>query len=260
MKVAAIMKTTLLRITFLLSAFLFADSVVAQTQKLVIAHYMTDMVPRTEYPLTRWIDPELADPNGSTAAIGGINQTIPMATVHLKEADLTKAVDFEIRAARQLGVDGFQFYYPLGDNTRALTDFYNEVIGQFLRLSETRYRGFKVSLCLTHPGSQRATTETERISLWSQPIRSLVSKTKDSPAWLRSDSGSLLFYLWVGDPLADGVDHLAGTPAQIRKVGQAYQRLAEAVGTPIDYVYQVRRPIIDRPYVDSIVETFPAVS
>jgi hypothetical protein len=250
---------TILRISYLLSVFLAAGSVVAQTPKLVIAHYMTDMVPRTEYPLNRWINPELADPHGSTAAIGGISQTIPMATVHLKAANLTKAVDFEIRAARQSGVDGFQFYYPLGDNTAALSSFYNEIIGEFIRLSETRYSGFKISLCLSHPGSQQATTEAEKISLWSQPIRSLVSQTKDSPAWLRSEAGSILFYLWVGDALADGVDHLAHTPTQIRSVGKAYQRLSAAVGEPIDYVYQVRRPIIDRPYIDGIVETFSAV-
>jgi len=84
----------------------------AQDEKLVIAHYMTDMVPQTNRPLNRWIDPELADPEGSTAALGGLHQTVPMASLYLKEAGLTRAVDFEIRAARQLGVDGFQFYYP----------------------------------------------------------------------------------------------------------------------------------------------------
>ena len=37
----------------------------ADESKLVIAHYMTDMVPQTNRPLNRWIDPELADPFGS---------------------------------------------------------------------------------------------------------------------------------------------------------------------------------------------------
>ncbi len=41
----------------------------AEDEKLVLAHYMTDMAPRTDRPLDRWIDPELADPNGSTAAL-----------------------------------------------------------------------------------------------------------------------------------------------------------------------------------------------
>ena len=95
--------------------------------------------------------------------------------------------------------------------------------------------------------------------MWSRPIRSLIQETRESPAWLRSKSGALLFYLWVGDALAVGVRGRASTPDQIREVGRAYQRLSETIGTPIDYIYQVRRPIIDPPYIDSIVKTFPAV-
>lgn len=249
----------LLHVALLLLPIIGAWPVVAQDEKLVIAHYMTDMVPQTNRPLNRWIDPELADPEGSTAALGGLHQTIPMACLYLNQADLTEAVDFEIRAARQLGVDGFQFYYPLGDNTRALSRRYNQIIGEFIRLADARYPGFRVSLCLAHPRTREPSTEAERIALWSPPIRSLLAQTKDSPAWLRSPSGALLFYLWVGDALAEGVKGRANTPAQVRHVRRAYERLATAIGAPIEYVYQVRRPEIDPPYIDSIVKTFPAV-
>ena len=231
----------------------------ADDQKLVFAHYMTDMVPRTRHKLIRWIDPELADPGGSTAALGGLHQTVPMASVHLDDADLEKAVDFEIRAARQLGIDGFHFYYPLVDNTPALAKNYNNIIARFIKLSDTRYKGFRISLCLAHPATEKPTTEKQKIALWSPPIRNLLSMTGKSPAWLKSGSGALLFYLWVGDALADGIDGLAHTPAGIQKVAQAYQRFSTAIGTPIEFIYQVRRPEIDAPYIDLIVKTFPAV-
>ncbi len=231
----------------------------ADDQKLVLAHYMTDMVPRTRQKLIRWIDPELAEPGGSTAALGGLHQTVPMASLHLQDADLEKAVDFEIRAARQLGIDGFQFYYPLVDHTPVLARNYNAIIAQFIRLSDSRYKGFRISLCLAHPATGKPTSEKEKISLWSPPIRELLNSTGKSPAWLRAGSGSLLFYLWVGDALADGIDGLAHKPAEIKKVAEAYQRFSKAIGTPIEFVYQVRRPEIDAPYIDSIVKTFPAV-
>jgi hypothetical protein len=248
------------RLPCLLIAYLALAGVLsADDEKLVIAHYMTDMLPQTNRTPIRWVDPELADPDGSTAVVGGLHQTKPMAFLHLPKMDLVQAVDFEIRAARQLGVDGFQFYYPLIDNTATLAPRYNQIIRTFLRLSETRYPGFRVSLCLSHPSSQQATSEAARIALWSPSIRSLVQATRDSAAWLRTDSGSLLFYLWVGDALADGVGNLAETPEQVRQVGQAYQRLSQAIGTPIEYVYQVRRPEIDLPYIDSIARTFSAV-
>ena len=245
--------------SLLLACLLLPGVLSADDEKLVIAHYMTDMVPETRRRPIRWVDPELADPGGSTAAVGGLHQTKPMAFLHLENMDLVQAVDFEIRAARQLGVDGFQFYYPLVDNTATLAPRYNQIIRTFLQLSETRYPGFRVSLCLSHPSGKKAISEAERIALWSPSIRNLVQATRDSPAWLRTDSGSLLFYLWVGDALAEGVGNLAQTPEQVRKVGLAYQRLSRAIGTPIEYVYQVRRPKIDPAYIDSIVRTFPAV-
>ena len=140
-------------------AALLASSLGAiAAEKLVIAHYMTDMVPRTDRPLSRWIDPELADPNGRSAALGGIHLTVPMAALHLKNANLTQAVDFEIRAARQLGLDGFQFYYPLGDNTRLLTHAYNPIIREFIRLCDERHSGFRISICLAHPSTGKPIT------------------------------------------------------------------------------------------------------
>ena len=237
---------------------LLAGPMVAQ-EKLVMAHYMTDMVPQTNRPLIRWIDPELADPSGSTARLGGLQQTQPLASLHLRDANLVTAVDFEIRAARQLGVDGFQFYYPLGDDTRMLQETYNRIIRTFVQRSDTKFPGFKISLCLSHPGTSRPTTEAQRVALWSQPIRQLLQSTRGATAWLRSPAGALLFYLWVGDGLAEGVSGLATTAAGIRSVGVAYRRLTTAVGTPIDYIYQVRRPVMDSDYVAAIANTFTGV-
>lgn len=230
-----------------------------ERERLVIAHYMTDMVPRTDRALSRWIDPELADPEGSTAAIGGLQITVPMAVKQMEKADLETAVDFEIRAALQMGIDGFQFYYPLGDNIELLRGPYNRIIGEFIRQSEARYPGFRISICLSHPTSEKWKRPEERIAQWARPISELLEKTGQSAAWLKGENGALLMFLWVGDNLAGDNYGLAVTPYQVRKVGAAYEQLAATVGRKIDFVYQVRRKEIDPPYVNAIVETFPAV-
>ncbi len=245
---------------FIIAAWLLCSvfAAVAAERKLVIAHYMTDMVPVTSKPLNRWIDPELADPKGSTAALGGLHQTVPLAPLHLKNADLETAVAFEIRAAKQLGVDGFQFYYPLVDNLRLLSS-YNRIIREFLRQAESHGDGFKISICFAHPNSAKAQSEAARVQLWSQTVRDLLKEKADSVAWLRTDSGKLLFYLWVGDALADGVGNLAQNPEQIRSVAKAYRRFSDAVDVPIEFIYQVRRPENDRRYIDAILESFHGV-
>lgn len=228
-------------------------------QKLVLAHYMTNMLPDNSRYDARWINPELSDPEGSTAAVGGLQQTVPMAMVHRPGMSLTEAVDFEIRAARQAGLDGFQFYYPGVDNSRALTRRYNVIIREFIRLSDTKYPGFKVSLCLCNPTGKNNPDEAEKIRMWSESIKDLLDTTKTSKAWLRTESGSLLWFLWVGDDLADGVRGLAHTPEQIKLVSAAYERLATTVGVKVDYVYQLRRKKIEPKLIDSVMKHFYAV-
>lgn len=252
------LKNTILFVPFFL-LLLPISGWTGEREKRVIAHYMTDMIPRTDRALSRWIDPELADPEGSTSAIGGLQIPVPMAVTQLGKADLETAADFEIRAALQMGIDGFQFYYPLGDDIGLLRGPYNRIIGEFFRLSEERYPGFRVSICLSHPSSDKWKQPEERIARWAVPVAELLEKTGQSPAWLKGENGALLMFLWVGDNLAGDNHGLAVTPYQIRKVGAAYEQLAAAVGRKIDFVYQVRRKEIDPPYVEAIVETFPAV-
>ncbi len=244
----------------ILACALAAETLRAEKlEKLVVAHYMTDMLPQTERPLNRWIDPELSDPNGSTAAVNGLQQTVPMASLYLDKVTLEQAVAFEIRAAQQLGVDGFQFYYPLVENPKMLSIRYNEIIREFLRQSETKFPGFRISVCLCNPSPAVEGSEAERIEIWGKPLRELMGGTTDSKAWLRNENGNILFFLWVADSLAGSVPHRAETPQQIRDVGAAFQKLASVAGAQIDYVYQIRRFNDDAPYLEAIMETFPAV-
>ena len=59
--------------SLLLACLLLPGILSADDEKLVIAHYMTDMVPETRRRPIRWVEPELADPNGSSAAVGGLH-------------------------------------------------------------------------------------------------------------------------------------------------------------------------------------------
>ena len=227
-------------------------------KKFVIAHYMTGMVPKTDRSVNRWLDPELSAPDGSTRSIGGLHQTVPMASLHLKNANLQRAVAFEIRAARRMGVDGFQFYYPLVDLTPKLALEYNATIREFIRQSEDEFAGFKISLCFAHPRTAQTTSRQQKIDYWAPSVRALVKDTQKSDAWLRTTDGSLLFFLWIGDALADEVQHTANTRAQIVSVAHAYRQFAKAIGVPIQYVYHIQRTG-SRDYVDAIATNFHAV-
>ena len=254
-----IQRGTVLSLLLALSLLWPCDCCFGQAPRRVMAHYMTDMVPQSDRPLIRWLDPELTDPNGSTSSVGGMHLTLPMTSIHLRKAGLREAVEFEIRAAKQMGVDGFQFYYPLTDNVGLLKRRYNEIITAFHEACHQHHPEFRLTICLAHPRSEHARTEKARIELWSDPIRELVSQTKSSKCWLRGPEGNLQIYLWVGDGLADNVRPFPQTPAEIVRVAKAYHRLADEIREPIDFVYHVRRTEKDERFVDQILESFPAV-
>lgn len=225
--------------------------------KIVLAHYMTKMVPGDSGERV-WADPDLHDPNGKTAALGGLYLTLPMWATERPKMSLEEAVEFEIRAAKQLGVDGFQFYYPLFRTPRPLAD-YNRIIAAFIEAADARHPGFSVCLCPSIGGAHPDLAESDRIEIWGSAIQQLLDETGDSPAWLRTKSGALLFYHWVNDSFADGVPHLAQTAAQVEKIAAAFDRLAKRAGAEIDWVFHLRRTERDPAYLDSVLENFPAV-
>ncbi len=226
-------------------------------KKLVLAHYMTKMVPSPEGE-GHWASPDLYDPKGSTAALGGLYLTLPMWPVLRPSMTLNEAADFEIRCAMAMGVDGFQFYYPFFETPGPPRD-YNRIVREFLRVAETKYPGFKVSLCLSLGGEFPKLKEADRVAIWGTALRELLDETAASPAWLRTRSGSLLLYHWATDGFADGVGHIADTPDKVAKVAGAFDRLALETGHPIDWVFHVRRTENDPPYLDAILKHFPAV-
>lgn len=225
--------------------------------KLVLAHYMTKMVPGASGERV-WALPELHDPQGRTAALGGLYLTLPMWAVLRPEMTLDEAADFEIRCARQMGLDGFQFYYPFFKTVAPLRD-YNRIVRAFVRAAETRHPGFKVALCLSLGGAYPELKEEQRREIWGTALKELLDETGSSPAWLRTRSGSLLCYHWATDGYADGAGHLASTPAQIDLVADAFHRLAKRSGHAMEWVFHVRRTVDDPAYLDAILRRFPAV-
>src|ERR1700748_494495 len=84
-------------------------------QKLVIAHCMTNIIRYKDHPYEDVGNPDFYPKTGNvTAPLGGMVQVKPMVNDLMANASLDEAVEFEMRAAKRSGIDGFQFYYVLG--------------------------------------------------------------------------------------------------------------------------------------------------
>src|SRR5260221_817917 len=123
-------KKLALPLTFLLFFFLSTTSLFAQdslanlpeyslpltSKKLVIAHCMTHIIRYEGRKFEDGCNPEYYPINGNLSSpIGGYTQVNVIADSMLQHATLDQAVEYEMRAAKRCGIDGFQFYYHLGD-------------------------------------------------------------------------------------------------------------------------------------------------
>lgn len=232
-------------------------------RKLVIAHYMTGMIPTPAGETDHWMAPELYDPEGGTAAIGGIYQTIPVTMLlHPELPAMKEAALLEMRAAKALGVDGFNFYYPFGPD-EAFRDRYDNFIQSFFDAAKENNLDFKLTICFAPYGGMDMTT-AQKAELLGTHLGKIIKHTGESDNWLRTPDGRYLFYTWLADAILN--EDLQGRHWEIRdrpellgKAAAIYDRIAEVAGVRGAFLYHLDQPN-DPGIVEKALDYFPAVT
>ena len=230
-------------------------------EKLVIAHYMTGMIP-TPGGETRWIDPALYDPRGPTAAIGGLYQTVPVPSLlYPKLPPMKQAALLEMRTAKALGVDGFDFYYPFGPD-EAFLDQYDRYVLAFFDAAKENGLDFKLTLCIS-PFGRPDLDVAQKAELLGKHLRGLMQRTDHSKNWLRTPDGRYLIYTWLADALVStelGGKHweIRDRPQLLGTVAAALDRAAEVAGVDAAFLYHLDQPGQPR-LVEAALDYFPAV-
>jgi hypothetical protein len=227
------------------------------SRKLVVAHYMTHMLYYRGVRTGHNWDPAMYWPNGPAAKLGGLIQHYPMTVPFRTTRSLEESVEFEMRAAKRLGVDGFQFFYPCPPND-AFMAHCGRIIRAFFRVAAARKLDFKLTLCLCSPDEG---TQKRKTDFWVKHIGEILSKHRDSPHWLRRPDGRNVFFLWCPDALTDRLPHhwqVKDNPRRVADVADAYEDLARRLSLRIAYVYHLRWPN-DRAHLRAVLDNFPAV-
>jgi len=197
-------------------------------KKIVMAHCMTHIIRTKDRVLEDGANPEYYPntPDNPSQAIGGYTLVDVMSDRFLKDSSLEASVEFEMRAAMRCGIDGFQFYYQLGNSG------WDRIVEAYFKVAEEKNLDFKFALCLSHPGNgDTSIHEAVKIATWSRRINSIMEKVgRNNKHWLRTPDGRLVVYLWYGEQLADvPYSNMEGYPEQYYWA-RAYRRLANAVG------------------------------
>jgi hypothetical protein len=218
-------------------------------QKLVIAHCMTHIIRYMGHPFEDGCNPAYYSPTGNASApLGGYTQVWPMEDSLLSNASLDEAVEFEMRAAIRSGIDGFQFYYPLGSPSS------DDIIKAYFKVADEKNIDFKFTFCISHPDGS---TEASKIAEFAQRISGILDNVgRNNPHWLRTPDGRLIVYLWLGDSLADIPSDKKGLPDAFY-IARAYKRLADAVHERFACVFTINSEI-SREHLDTLLDYFPA--
>lgn len=219
-------------------------------KKLVIAHCMTNIIRYKGHKLEDSCNPEFYSPEGNISApIGGLTQVKVLSDPYLANATLEEAVEFEMKAALQSGIDGFQFYYTLGN------DSWDTIIKAYLKVATQKNIDFKFTFCISHPSGG---DESSRIADFAKRMNSIFDETgHDNPHWLRTPDGRLIIYTWYGDNLADIPATTTGRPAAYY-VANAYKKLADAVKEKFACVISINEQI-SKEKLNQYLDYFPAV-
>jgi len=219
-------------------------------KKLVIAHCMTNIIRYKGHKMEDSCNPEYYPPYGNvTASLGGLTQVVPLADSFLAEASLDEAVEFEMKAAKASGIDGFQFYYTLGN------DSWDEIIRAYLRVAKKKNIDFYFTFCISHPSGEN---EDIRIDAFGHRIKKIMDEIgRDDRHWLRTPDGRLLLYTWYGDSLADIPENLNGRSAGFY-IANAYKKLETITQEKFACIISINEQITQQKLNDYL-DYFPAV-
>jgi hypothetical protein len=219
------------------------------SRKLVIAHCMTNIIRFKGHKFEDSCNPEYyLQSDNITSSIGGLTQVWPMEDDLLKDASLDSAVAFEMRAAKASGIDGFQFYYPLG------TESWDKIIEAYFRVAEKEHIEFYFTFCISHPSGG---DEESRIDSYANRINDIFNAVgRNNSHWLRTPDQRLVIYQWNGEGLADIPSNLNGF-SRPYYVALAYQKLADAVHEKFASIFLINEQITPEKLNDYL-DYFPA--
>ena len=218
-------------------------------KKSVIAHCMTNIIRYKGHKLEDSCNPDYFSATGNiSSSLGGLTQVRVMSDSMLSNATLDEAVEFEMRTAIKCGIDGFQFYYVLGNPA------WDEIIKAYFRVADQKNIDFKFTFCISHPTGG---TEASRIAEFAVRINKIFAEAgHDNSHWLRTPDGRLILYMWYGDGLADIPEDRKGFSKPYFVAG-AYDKLGNLVKEKFACIFSINENI-SYTDLDDYLDYFPA--
>ncbi len=244
-------------------------------KKYVMAHWMginpMGSPDRFDYSAYR--------PDGVASNVGGACLFYSPMTSWLDKSTEEFAA-LELTAAKRIGIDGFCKFISIDTCDARGHDGWDrqtKKIVTYLREAEKMKLDFKFALCLTLPKMTLPTTDEVKLRIWASRLRALMHEVNDSPNWLRTPDGRIVFFTWAPERMSTSARSAAGlfgkpdVEAEVRKLAESYEKLMQLSGIEAAIVWDVFSSVHMRTatkadlneqfrrYVDAVNTYFPGV-
>ncbi|AZQ60748.1 hypothetical protein EI427_00540 [Flammeovirga pectinis] len=187
----------------------------------------------------------------------------PMVSEMSNPMSLEESVEYEMRAAKEMGIDGFKFIFYVTGN-RYYLDKFVKVINAYFKVANKENIDFKFSLVLINQ-KNKSFDENEIKRLLVYRISELFSSTDLSDNWLKTPDGRITLFTSKPELIIKdfwkfkGPKEYINDPSKIKRIAAAYMDVETGVGEKIAFIYNTSFPG-SQIFTNQILDYFPAVS
>ncbi|MBD0401576.1 hypothetical protein [Flammeovirga sp. EKP202] len=173
------------------------------------------------------------------------------------------AVAYEIKVAKEMGIDGFKFPLVI-DADQSYMDRAIKNITYYVTSAVNRKLDFTFSIELILKRDPASMSEDLMYDVLQNRLKEIFQKTKYSDKWLRSSDNKIVVFtkspLHVLDKTRVAKEkELTDHPEMIKEIHTTLKSISSSLNTKLTYVFETKYPANQR-FNEEVLKLFPAIS
>ncbi|MBD0401972.1 hypothetical protein [Flammeovirga sp. EKP202] len=203
-------------------------------------------------------DATFGDPNSKEY----YRTTVPLVSIMTNPMENSDAFEFEMKSAKLMGIDGFQFELRPSAGDYYLNRF-KKIFTDYVKVAEDNNIDFKFSIVVDMKRSKKMPVSLLLMKV-GNTLNELFKATNYSKKWLRTGNNKVVVFLKYPQKVMDEgfgkkyVEPFIANPNLIKNVAEVYESLRKGLVDDVAFVYQADH-VADPQLVNQILDYFPAI-
>lgn len=190
---------------------------------------------------------------------GKFRTAIPESFMMSNPLNNEDALEYEILAAKMMGVDGFKFEFNLL-GTEAYVENYVQVVSLYTKVVKERNLDFNLTLELNFLKNEKVTNK-QLLSILEKRLNYLLKVTTNNNIWLKTENNELIVF-------TKGIENILEknrkknittlTTEDVKMIANEIHVLKSNLSEKIAIVYQTNT--VEKDVVSEVIKAFPAIT